>query len=272
MANATSGAGVVAINHDARDVIDRALHKARVAAYPPGEFIGQESFMRATEIVRLARHAGIGPTTSVLDLCCGVAGPGLLIARQFGCRYHGVDASESAIRIAKGRARGLDSRFDVAEIPPLPSGIFDVVLLFETMLAFPDKRDLLRHIAAALPAGGRVAFTVEEGAPLTAQERASMPEAGTVWLIPLSELQSQLRAAGLTVTVQEDVSQSHQAIAQRLHDEMSADETEIGRQVGADTVDSLLTAHRLWSDWLGTGRVRKLAMVAERTPAVIEDD
>jgi hypothetical protein len=29
-------------------------------------------------------------------------------------------------------------------------------------------------------------------------------------------------------------------------------------------VDELLAAHRLWSDWLATGRVRKIAVVAER--------
>ena len=29
-------------------------------------------------------------------------------------------------------------------------------------------------------------------------------------------------------------------------------------------LDELLAAHRLWSEWLATGRVRKLALVTER--------
>jgi hypothetical protein len=29
-------------------------------------------------------------------------------------------------------------------------------------------------------------------------------------------------------------------------------------------LDELLPAHRLWIEWLGEGRVRKLAVVAER--------
>jgi SAM-dependent methyltransferase len=271
-ADAHSGVGVVALNHDTRDAFDRALHKARVSAYPPGEFVGQESFMRAGDILRLAERAEIGPGTSVLDVCCGVGGPGALIARQFGCSYHGVDASASAVRVARARARDPNCRFDVAQVPPLPPGGYDVVLLFETMLAFADKRNLLRHIGAALPLGGRFVFTVEEGESLTEGEQALMPESGTVWLTPLRELQSHLRAAGMTVTLQVDCSHDHQVIAQRLYDELSADATDIRGHLGAEALDSLLTAHRLWSDWLRSGRVRKFAMVAQRTSAVIDGE
>jgi SAM-dependent methyltransferase len=260
--------GVVAINHDARDAVDRALRKARLAAFPPGEFVGQESFMPASDILRLAEHASIGPGTSVLDLCCGVGGPGLLIAQRLGCSYFGVDASASAVRIAETRARDLDCRFDVAKVPPLPAGKWDVVLLFETMLAFPDKRSLLQHIGSALSPGGRFLFTVEEGEPLSDHERATMPESGTVWLTPLRHLQSELRAAGMTVTLQVDCSHVHQAIAQRLFEELRADAADIAGQLGAATLDSLVTAHRLWSEWLRSGRVRKFAIVAERSAAV----
>ena len=51
-----------------------------------------------------------------------------------------------------------------------------------------------------LEPGGRFAFTVEEGRPLTQQERARMPGADTVWPIELAELTGVLRNAGLTVT------------------------------------------------------------------------
>ena len=81
---------------------------------------------------------------SVLDLCCGVAGPGRFITRELGCTYLGVDLSPSAIEIARERAGDLSCRFEVARIPPIPPGPFDVVLLLETMLAFPDKEPLLR--------------------------------------------------------------------------------------------------------------------------------
>ncbi|MDX6553686.1 MAG: hypothetical protein QOH74_2174, partial [Gaiellales bacterium] len=91
--------------------------------------------MRAGEIRALAQRAGIAPGVSVLDLCCGIAGPGRFVTRELGCGYLGVDYSESAIQIARARARDLPCRFEVAQIPPLPPGTFDVVLLLETMLA-----------------------------------------------------------------------------------------------------------------------------------------
>ena len=52
-----------------------ALERAQATAYPAGEYVGQESFMRAAEVRRLAQKARVGPGVSVLDLCCGVAGP-----------------------------------------------------------------------------------------------------------------------------------------------------------------------------------------------------
>src|SRR4051812_49483889 len=123
------------MRQDDRAPFDQALRRARAAAFAPGEFVGQESFMTADEIRTLAERAGIGPGVAVLDLCCGIAGPGRFLTRALGCAYVGVDASASAVAIARERAAGLPCRFAVAPIPPLPAGPFDVVLLLETMLA-----------------------------------------------------------------------------------------------------------------------------------------
>lgn len=261
------GLGVVALNHDARETFDRALRKARAAAFPPDEFIGQESFMPASDIVRLAERAHIAPDTSVLDVCCGVGGPGLLLTRRFECAYHGIDASAAAVRLARHRTGDLNCRFDVYEIPPMPAGRYDVVILLETLLAFADKKSLLARVCDVLPLGGRFAFTVEEGPPLTEVERAQMPEPDTVWPVPLSELRDRLGTVGFRVKSQEDCSRTHAAIAQRLHDEFAADASDIARQIGAHALESLLAAHRLWSEWLWSGRVRKYAIVAEKVRA-----
>jgi SAM-dependent methyltransferase len=253
------------MRQDERDPFVQALQRARVAAYPPGEFVEQESFMRASEIRELAERAGIAPRVSVLDLCCGVAGPGRFITRERGCAYLGVDYSASAIDIARERAGDLPCRFEVARVPPVPSRPFDVVMLLETILAFEDKEELLREVAAALPAGGRFVFTLEEGAPLDQLERASMPDADTVWLTPLDELLGYLESAGLAVRWQDDLSQAHREIADSLIDAFSADADAIAEQIGPDALDELLTSHRLWSDWIRNGRVRKIALVAEKS-------
>jgi SAM-dependent methyltransferase len=211
-----------------------------------------EGFMTADEIRALAMRAGVGPGVSVLDLCCGTAGPGRLLTRELGCVYLGVDASASAVAVARELAGDLSCRFEVAQVPPLPVGAFDVVLLLETMLAFEDKDALVREIAAALRPGGRFAFTLEEGAPLTAAERAAMPNSDTVWLTPLDEMTASLERAGLAVTSLEDHSRAHRATAQAL-----------AEAYAAEAEDDLVASHRLWVEWLDEGRVRKLALVAD---------
>jgi hypothetical protein len=44
----------------------------------------------------------------------------------------------------------------------------------------------------------------------------------------------------------------------------TADASDIAAQLGRRALEELLAAHRLWSRWLATGRVRKLAFVAEK--------
>jgi hypothetical protein len=73
-----------------------------------------------------------------------------------------------------------------------------------------------------------------------------------------------LERAGLAVRRQDDSSESHRAIADSLIHAFTADATDIAAQIGQPALDELLAAHRLWSDWLRDGRVRKLAFVTEK--------
>jgi SAM-dependent methyltransferase len=260
------------MKQDERTCVDRALEGARRMAYPAGEFVGQESFMLATEIRSLAVRAGISPGVSVLDLCCGVAGPGQFITSELGCTYLGVDASASAIDIARERAAHCSCRFTVSQIPPVPPGRFDVVLLLETLLAFADKEPLVCAISSALSSGGRFAFTVEEGRPLSEAERARMPDADTVWPVPLSDLFSSLEGVGLEVRWVEECSRTHRVMADALIRAFIAHKSAIAAQLGQRALDELLAAHRLWSDWLATGRVRKFAVVAEKVAYARPED
>ena len=235
-----------------------------MAAFAPGEYVGQEGFMRAGEIRQLAGRASIGSGVCVLDLCCGVAGPGRMITGELGCRYLGLDYSASALVIARDLAGGLPCRFEQAHVPPLPDRRFEVVLLLETMLAFPDKKSLIREVARGLAPGGRFAFTLEEGLPLTAAERALMPDDDTVWLIGLQELIALLREAGLSVIWQQQWSASHHETVTALLGSFRADSRRIASQIGVRALTELIAAHELWCDWLGSGRVRKFALVAEK--------
>ena len=73
-----------------------------------------------------------------------------------------------------------------------------------------------------------------------------------------------LRDAGLTVIWQQEYSASHHAVAMALLRCYRADSAQIAGQIGTRATAELITAHQLWSDWLGSGRVRKFAIVAEK--------
>ena len=252
------------MRQDERIPFHEGTDDARRAAHPQGEYVGQESFLTAGEIRRIGTRARIGPDVEVLDLCCGTAGPGRYLVAETGCGYLGVDSSASALGIARQLAGDLPCRFSEAQVPPLPPGRFDVVLLLETMLAFPDKRALLAAVAGALAPGGRFALTLEEGPPLTAAERVAMPDADTVWLVELAEFTGLLAEAGFSVTWREEWSAAHRRTAAALLAAYRAHADDIAAQVGARALGELVTAHELWCAWLGSGRVRKFALVAEK--------
>lgn len=252
------------MRQDVRAPFAGALEDARRTAYPVGEYVGQESFMRAADIRRLAERAGIGPDVTVLDLCCGVAGPGRLITAETGCDYLGLDYSADALAIARELAGDLPCRFQRAHIPPLPDVRVDVVLLLATMLAFPDKPALLAQIVGVLRPGGRFACTLEAGSPLTDDERAWMPDADTVHLMRPGAFADALAAAGLTVTWCRDATAAQRETAAALLAAFRADAAGIARGIGRRALQELLVAHELWVDWLGSGRVCAIEWVAER--------
>jgi hypothetical protein len=105
---------------------------------------------------------------------------------------------------------------------------------------------------------------MEAGLPLADSEQERMPDSDTVWLTPFDELLASLERVGLQVRWQEECSSSHGAMADSLADAFEADSSAIARQIGREALDELLAAHRLWSDWLRAGRVRKIAFVAQK--------
>jgi hypothetical protein len=91
-----------------------------------------------------------------------------------------------------------------------------------------------------------------------------MPDADTVCLTSLDEMATSLERAGLVVAWHEDHSRAHRAMAHALAGAFAADAADIAAQIGRQALDELLAAHRLWVKWLDEGRVRKIALVAER--------
>jgi len=63
----------------------------------------------------------------------------------------------------------------------------------------------------------------------------------------------------------EECSRPHRVMVDSLIDAFATEQSAIAARLGRRALDELLAAHRLWSDWLWKGRVRKFAFVAEKT-------
>jgi hypothetical protein len=65
------------------------------------------------------------------------------------------------------------------------------------------------------------------------------------------------------VTWLEECTALHLATARALLQAFHAESAGIAEGIGTQATTELITAHQLWRDWLGGGRVRKFALVAE---------
>lgn len=152
---------------------ERVLAAARARRGPAGGplvpedlfDLDQDHYGGVAAVATLARLAGVGPGTRVLDVCAGLGGPARFLAARRGCR---VVAVELHARRAAGAARltravGLGSRVRVARgdatALPLARGSFDACLLEEGLLHVEDKAAALRECHRVLVPGGRLAFT-----------------------------------------------------------------------------------------------------------------
>src|SRR6266481_3900454 len=125
----------------------------------------QDHYGGLAAVDALARRAGIGPASSVLDVCAGLGGSARFLARRFGCRVTGLDLNRG--RCAAGRRLtalvGLHRRVIMvngdAQSLPFGSGSFTAVLSQEGLLHVPDKGAVLRECARVLVPGGRIAFS-----------------------------------------------------------------------------------------------------------------
>jgi hypothetical protein len=104
-----------------------------------------------------------------------------------------------------------------------------------------------------------------------------MPGGDTVWLVELPALLAMLAEAGLAPRSLRDHTAAHARCARRLHDAFADDRAAIAAALGGPALAALLASHARWIEWLGNGRVRKLALVCRRegrptaTPEVFID-
>ena len=216
----------------------RGLEAGAVSADDLFDF-DQDHYGGLAAVDTLARLAGVGATTRVLDLCAGLGGPARFLASRRACQ---VVALELNAGRAAGAARltrmvGLHHRVrvvrgDAARLP-LGPGRFGACLSQEAFLHIEDKAAVLREVHRVLAPGGRLAFTDWVARPrLGDGERRRLREwMAAVSLQTLDTYRALLGAAGFGAVIVEDLADEWRAVLRRR--------LEMFRAMRADTVARL---------------------------------
>jgi cyclopropane fatty-acyl-phospholipid synthase-like methyltransferase len=130
---------------------------------PDSEVGLDEAADRLTDL--MTEKLKVNAQSRVLDIGCGVGGPGVRIARLTGARVTGISVSHKQITLANSYAEsaGLAERVtfqraNAMELP-FPAQSFDAAIALESIIHMPDRGQVLRQISRTLRPGGRLVLT-----------------------------------------------------------------------------------------------------------------
>jgi ubiquinone/menaquinone biosynthesis C-methylase UbiE len=142
----------------------------------------------------LALHEG----ETLLDLACGMGGPGLWIARESGAQLIGLDISTTALKAARERATRVDVRnarfvHGAFAATGLDAASVDGAMSIDALQYAPDKQAAFDEIARVLRPGGRLLLACFE---LDSARVNGLPVFGTD---PVEDYAPLLQQAGFDV-------------------------------------------------------------------------
>ncbi|MBU7600850.1 methyltransferase domain-containing protein [Streptomyces sp. P38-E01] len=123
----------------------------------------EEAMDRLTDV--FIERLKVDENSHVLDLGCGVGGPGLRLVERTGARLTGISISQEQIKAANRLAAeaGASERavFQHADAMKLdfPDDSFDAVMALESLCHMPDREQVLREVRRVLRPGGRLVLT-----------------------------------------------------------------------------------------------------------------
>jgi SAM-dependent methyltransferase len=190
--------GVDTARLSARDLYSRNLDCQNLGAFPVLEVIARV----------LDEYGPAKPGERVLDVGCGIGGPGRFLVDRQGCRVVGVDLLPLRVETAQALAQkvGMADRvtYRVADATALPfgDGEFSQVWMLDASIHVREKARLFDELARVLRAGGLLVLHDMPG-PLP-RSMASASRRAPYYAPTLPQLIRQLEHAGLRLLTWRD--------------------------------------------------------------------
>ena len=188
------------------DMTDRFLKVANLrmvhhGLWGPDTGTERESLMRS--IHTLVGGCDLGPGKRVLDAGCGLGGPAVVLAQEYGVHVTGLNICEPHVALAaeyaeqQGVGHLVEFRHGDFMDMPFPDASFDAVTNHESFCYAPDKLAYLQGVRRVLKPGGhwRMVDGLLSGKPMSeAQEAVHVSMQRGFHMPPLASLRGLLEA------------------------------------------------------------------------------
>jgi SAM-dependent methyltransferase len=154
----------------AKLAVDPFVHELHRRAYRDEHPDGIDVFSTCTRgtLDRALARLRLAPGGVLVDLGCGLGGPGRWLARASGARVIGIDFSEVAIRAAERAAAGylepgrFDYRHGTFASTGLPDACADGIVSIDALPMAADRGAAVAELHRVLRPGARAFFTCAE--------------------------------------------------------------------------------------------------------------
>jgi ubiquinone/menaquinone biosynthesis C-methylase UbiE len=221
----------------------------------------------------LARKAGVGAGTMMLDICSALGGPARLLAREFGADVTGLDATgrmvEEAIKRTANAGLSDRVRFRLGNALDIPfrRDTFDVVWGEDAWCYITDKERLIREAVRVLKPGGTLAFTdwVQTGDMSDEEMDALYGFMAFPYMETISGYAALMDANGLKVEEAEDLSE-HFCECMRLYENDLQNRLRpmVVGHFGQELYDGAFAGVALWRKASEEGKVGRGRFIARK--------
>jgi SAM-dependent methyltransferase len=210
----------------------------------------------------------------VLDVGCGVGGPGRFLADRYGCSVTGIDVLPERVRAAEaltkltGLGRRVSYRQADATALPFPDAAFHQAWMLDASMHVRDKAALFGELARVLRQGGLLVLHDQWG-PLPPAMRPVMRRA-PYFAPTFGQLLRHLERAGFRLlTWQDTTSQTLAYMRERRDDRLEHRLKSATTAADRSRYQQLLFFRKVYVEALGAQGSRTGVLVAERKQMIL---